>query len=62
MSVMDSDANVCFSYEVEYSVIIFACTFIKKVKHAKKNIHGEFANVVGLLHHLVCRLNSGSGN
>lgn len=28
MSVMDSDANVCFSYEVEYIPIIFACTFI----------------------------------
>ena len=52
MSNMASDAKACFSSKVEYRAVI--CYLYLKGKTGK-DIHGE----LGLLHHLMLKLNSG---
>ena len=53
MSNMASDAKACFSSKVEYGAVI---RYLYLKGKTGKEIHGEF---MGLLHHLMLRLNSG---
>ena len=55
MSNMASDAKACFSSKVEYRAVI---RYLYLKGKTGKEIHGELADV-GLLHHLMLRLNSG---
>ena len=56
MSNMASDAKACFSSKVEYRAVI---RYLYLKGKTGKEIHGELANFMGLLHHLMLRLNSG---
>ena len=58
MSKMASDAKACFSSKVEYRAVLVIRYLYLKGKTGKE-IHGELADVYGLLHHLMLRLNSG---
>ena len=51
--------TACFSSKVEYRTVI-RYWYLKGT--IGKEIHGESADVKGLLHYLMLRLNSGSGN
>ena len=53
---MASDAKACFSSKVEYRAVIRHLYLKGKTS---KEIHGELADVMGLLHHLMLRLTSG---
>ena len=56
MSNMASDAKACFSSKVEYRAVI---RYLYLKGKTGKEIHGELADVYGLLHYLMLRLNSG---
>ena len=57
MSNMASDAKACFSSKVEYRAVI---RYLYLKGKTGKEIHGELADVnMGLLHHLMLRINSG---
>ena len=56
MSNMASDAKACFSSKVEYCAVI---RYLYLKGRTGKEIHGELADFMGLLHHLMLRLNSG---
>ena len=57
MSNTASDARACFSSNVDYRAII---RYLYLKGTIGKEIHGELADVcMGLLHHLMLRLNSG---
>ena len=56
MSNMANDAKACFSYKVEYRAVI---RYLYLKGKTRKEIHGELADVMVLLHHLMPRLNSG---
>ena len=56
MPNMASDAKACFSSKAEYRAVL---RYLYLKGKPGKEIHGEFANVYGLLHHLMLRLNSG---
>ena len=51
---MASDEKSCFSSKLEYRAVI---RYLYLKGKTGKDIHGELA--VGLLHHLMLRLNSG---
>ena len=53
---MASDAKACLSSKVEYRAVIWYLYLNGKTG---KEIHGELAVFMGLLHHLMLRLNSG---
>ena len=54
MSNMSSDAQACFSSKVEYRAVI---RYLYLKGKTGKEINGEM--FMGLLHHLMLRLNSG---
>ena len=56
MSNMASDAKACFSSKVVYRAVI---RYLYLKGKTGKEIYGELADVLGLLHHLMLRLNSG---
>ena len=56
MSNMASDAKACFSSKVEYPAVI---RYLYLKGKTGKEIHGELARFMGLLHHFMLRLNSG---
>ena len=55
MSNMASDAKACFPSKVEYRAVI---RYLYLKGKTGKKIHGE-SIFMGLLHHLMLRLNSG---
>ena len=55
MSNMASDAKARFSSKVEYRAVI---RYLYLKGKTGKEIYGELAEVIGLLHHLMHRLNS----
>ena len=52
---MASDAKAYFSFKVEYRAVI---RYLYLKGKTGKEIQGELADVYGLLHHLMLRLNS----
>ena len=56
MSNMACDAKACFSSKVEYRAVI---RYLYSKGKTGKEVHSELADVYGLLHHLMLRLNSG---
>ena len=58
MSNMASDAKACFSSKVEYRAVI---RYLYLKGKTGKEIHGELDDLMGLLHHLMLRLNSWYG-
>ena len=56
MSNITSDAKACFSSIVEYRAVI---RYLYLIGKTGKEIHGELANVMDLLSHLMLRLSSG---
>ena len=59
MSNMVSDAKACFSFKVEYRAVIRYLYL--KVQQARKYTE-SYPMFMGLLHHLMLRLDSGLGN
>ena len=56
MSNIASDAKACFSSKVEYCAVI---RYLYLKAKTGKEIYGELAEVYGIQHHLMLRLNSG---
>ena len=56
MSNRAGDAKACFSSKVEYRAVI---RYLYVKGKTGKEIHGELADFMGLLHNLMLRLNTG---